>query len=82
MAPPQGLAVEVLRSKRKVSIPPEVRASAAEEPAGPPPTTATRSFRPESSLVGEEEAVIERVGRFEWAHSEEVVVFSGDRKHG
>ncbi|OMO71704.1 hypothetical protein COLO4_28095 [Corchorus olitorius] len=31
MALPHGLAVEVLRSKRNVSIPPEARASAAEE---------------------------------------------------
>lgn len=58
MAPPQGLAVEGLRSKRYVSIPPEARASAAEEPAGPPPITATRSLPP---LIGAllVEAVIE-----------------------
>uniref|UniRef100_A0A7C9EF49 Uncharacterized protein n=1 Tax=Opuntia streptacantha TaxID=393608 RepID=A0A7C9EF49_OPUST len=47
MAPPQGLAPEGLRSKRKVSTPPEARASAAEDPAGPPPMTAARSFLPE-----------------------------------
>lgn len=47
MAPPQGLATEGgLRSKRKVSTPPAARASAAEEPAGPPPITAARSLRP------------------------------------
>lgn len=46
MAPPHGLAVEGLRSKRKVSTPPAARASAAEDPAGPPPITAARSLRP------------------------------------
>lgn len=52
MAPPQGFGVEGLRSKRKVSIPPAARVSAAEEPAGPPPITAARSFRPgETELV-------------------------------
>lgn len=45
MAPPQGLEPEALRSKRKVSIPPEDSASAAHAPAGPPPMTAARSVR-------------------------------------
>lgn len=45
MAPPHGLAVAGLRSKRKVSIPPVAKASAAEDPAGPPPITATRSLQ-------------------------------------
>ncbi|PHU30305.1 hypothetical protein BC332_02398 [Capsicum chinense] len=40
MVPPHGLAVAGLRSKRKVLTPPVVKASAAEEPAGPPPITA------------------------------------------
>lgn len=44
IAPPQGLAVLGLRSKRKVSTPPAARASAADEPAGPPPITAARSL--------------------------------------
>ncbi|OMO77503.1 hypothetical protein COLO4_25119 [Corchorus olitorius] len=47
MAPPHGLAVEVLRSKRNVSVPPEARASAVEEQTGPPPITVIRSLRPE-----------------------------------
>lgn len=47
MAPPQGLAAAGLRSNKKVSMPPRAIASAAEEPAGPPPITATRSFLPE-----------------------------------
>lgn len=52
MAPPHGLAVVGgLRSRRKVSMPPVARASAAEEPAGPPPITAARSFRPESEAA-------------------------------
>ncbi|GAY55546.1 hypothetical protein CUMW_164990 [Citrus unshiu] len=34
------------RSMRKVSTPPAARASAAEDPAGPPPITAARSLRP------------------------------------
>lgn len=46
IAPPQGFALEGLLSKRKVSMPPEARASAAEDPAGPPPITAARSLRP------------------------------------
>lgn len=59
MAPPHGLAVEGLRSKRKVSTPPAAKASAADEPAGPPPITAARSWRPERGL--DEVAVIVRV---------------------
>lgn len=31
---------------RKVSTPPHAKASAAEDPAGPPPMTAARSLRP------------------------------------
>lgn len=51
MAPPHGFATDGgLRSKRKVSTPPEARASAAEDPAGPPPITAARSLRPEMDL--------------------------------
>ena len=46
MAPPQGLAADGALSKRKVSTPPEAKASAAEDPAGPPPITAARSLRP------------------------------------
>ncbi|KAL1535098.1 ATP phosphoribosyltransferase [Salvia divinorum] len=43
MAPPQGFAASGLRSKMNVSMPPEARASAADDPAGPPPITAARS---------------------------------------
>lgn len=53
IAPPQGLEVDGLRSKRKVSMPAEARASAAEDPAGPPPITAARSFRPEMGALEE-----------------------------
>ena len=45
MAPPQGLALSILRSKRTVSIPFSwAKISAAQAPAGPPPTTATLYF--------------------------------------
>lgn len=50
MAPPQGLAASGLRSNKNVSMPPKARASAVEEPAGPPPMTAARSLRPEMDL--------------------------------
>mmetsp|Transcript_47299 Transcript_47299/g.146460 ORF Transcript_47299/g.146460 Transcript_47299/m.146460 type:complete len:233 (+) Transcript_47299:1427-2125(+) len=50
MAPPQGLQLSSLRSMRKVSMPARARESAQEAPPGPPPTTATRSFRPSGSL--------------------------------
>lgn len=63
MAPPQGLALKGLRSKRKVSTPPAARASAAEDPAGPPPITAARSFRPWRGGLGEYEATMVLVGR-------------------
>lgn len=54
MAPPHGFATDGgLRSKRNVSTPPEASASAAEDPAGPPPITAARSFRPEMDLEAE-----------------------------
>lgn len=43
MAPPQGFAASGLRSKMNVSMPPEARASAADDPAGPPPITAARN---------------------------------------
>ncbi|KVI06432.1 hypothetical protein Ccrd_015246 [Cynara cardunculus var. scolymus] len=46
MAPPQGLALSNLRSIKNVSIPPSARVRAAAPPAGPPPMTATRRFRP------------------------------------
>ena len=46
MAPPQGLQLSILRSMRNVSQPPLASVSAAHAPAGPPPTTATRSLRP------------------------------------
>ena len=42
IAPPQGFALSNLRSNKKVSIPAFASVSAAEEPAGPEPTTATR----------------------------------------
>jgi hypothetical protein len=51
IAPPHGLALSSLRSIKKVSIPAFANVSAAEEPAGPDPTTATRSakgFSPKS----------------------------------
>ena len=45
MAPPHGLALSSLRSKRKVSIPFSwAKISAAQAPDGPPPTTATLYF--------------------------------------
>lgn len=54
IAPPHGFATDGgFRSIRKVSTPPEARASAAEDPAGPPPTTAARSLRPENDLEAE-----------------------------
>lgn len=54
MAPPHGFATDGgFRSKRKVSTPPDARASAAEDPAGPPPITAARSLRPEMDLEAE-----------------------------
>jgi hypothetical protein len=47
MAPPHGFATDGgLRSNKKVSTPPAARASAAEDPAGPPPITAALSLRP------------------------------------
>lgn len=60
MAPPQGFAVVGgLRSKRNVSMPPEAKASAAEDPAGPPPITAARSFLPRrGGLVEFDEALM------------------------
>lgn len=58
IAPPHGLAVEGLRSKRKVSTPPAASASAAEDPAGPPPMTAARSLRPGRGALVVEEAAI------------------------
>jgi hypothetical protein len=49
MAPPQGLALSSFRSKIQVSIPALASTSAAQEPLGPPPTTATRNIlKPES----------------------------------
>lgn len=64
MAPPQGLAPVGFRSKRKVSTPPEASASAAEEPAGPPPMTAARRLRPEiGGLVDDLRQRIRDLGR-------------------
>lgn len=48
MAPPQGLQLSSFLSIRNVSMPPLANVSAAEPPAGPPPTMATRRFRPDS----------------------------------
>ena len=59
MAPPQGLEEAGLRSKRKVSMPPAARVSAAEDPAGPPPMTAARSLRPERGGLDIEEMMRE-----------------------
>jgi hypothetical protein len=39
------LTLSNLRSSKKVSIPAFARTSAAQDPAGPPPTTATRSAK-------------------------------------
>ena len=44
MAPPQGFALSSLRSKIQVSMPALASTSAAHEPLGPPPTTATRNI--------------------------------------
>eukprot|EP00457_Paulinella_chromatophora_P004256 gb/GEZN01004267.1/.p3 GENE.gb/GEZN01004267.1/~~gb/GEZN01004267.1/.p3 ORF type:complete len:131 (+),score=2.59 gb/GEZN01004267.1/:863-1255(+) len=44
IAPPQGLALSSLRSNNQVWIPALARTSAAQEPLGPPPTTATRNI--------------------------------------
>jgi len=44
MAPPQGLALSSLRSKIQVSMPALASTSAAQDPLGPPPTTATRNI--------------------------------------
>merc|ERR1719379_958411 len=41
MAPPQGLQLSILRSIMKVSMPALAHSSAAQAPAGPPPTIAT-----------------------------------------
>lgn len=46
MAPPHGLQLSNFLSIRNVSTPCCANASAALAPAGPPPTTATRSLRP------------------------------------
>ncbi|KAK2357551.1 geranylgeranyl diphosphate reductase, chloroplastic [Trifolium repens] len=46
MAPPHGLQLSIFLSMRKVSTPPFASVSAAAPPAGPPPMTATRRFRP------------------------------------
>lgn len=51
MAPPQGFAASGLRSKMNVSTPPEARASAADDPAGPPPITATRNVEVITKVV-------------------------------
>lgn len=55
MAPPHGLALSSLRSKRTVSIPFSwAKISAAQAPDGPPPTTATLYFMlREVEVVGE-----------------------------
>jgi hypothetical protein len=45
IAPPQGFALSNFLSNKKVSIPAFANVSAAEEPAGPDPTTATRSVK-------------------------------------
>ncbi|KAI3766845.1 hypothetical protein L2E82_16920 [Cichorium intybus] len=80
--PPQGLALSILRSMRKVSIPPLARVSAAAPPAGPPPTTATRRFRPMivgTGLGGDnvKTAVVELVWYkvLGWSYDRVVVVF-------
>jgi hypothetical protein len=55
IAPPQGLALSNLRSNKKVSIPAFANVSAAEEPAGPDPTTATlrtKVFLPYLFFIG------------------------------
>ncbi|GAU21984.1 hypothetical protein TSUD_111240 [Trifolium subterraneum] len=59
IAPPHGFGVEGgFRSNKKVSMPPLARASAEEDPAGPPPITATLSLRPEIDGRAELEAEI------------------------
>ncbi|KAJ0602068.1 hypothetical protein HanIR_Chr03g0135641 [Helianthus annuus] len=63
MAPPHGLAPLGVRSKRYVSIPPDANASAAEDPAGPPPITAAVSFRPEICVFEVEVAEMVSLGR-------------------
>lgn len=63
IAPPHGFGVDGgFRSNRKVSTPPLAKASAAEDPAGPPPITAARSLRPamDGRLVLEAEIVSNR----------------------
>ena len=62
IAPPQGLEEAGLRSKRNVSMPPEARVSAEEDPAGPPPMTAARSLRPERSGLDVEAMMREEGG--------------------
>lgn len=64
MAPPHGFGTDGgLLSNRKVSTPPVARASAAEDPAGPPPITAARSLRPamDGRVELEAETVMERL---------------------
>lgn len=59
IAPPHGFGVDGgFRSNKKVSTPPLARASAAEDPAGPPPITAARSLRPAIDGLVEFEAEI------------------------
>lgn len=59
IAPPHGFGVDGgFRSNKKVSMPPLARASAAEDPAGPPPITAARSLRPVIDVRVEFEAEI------------------------
>jgi hypothetical protein len=53
IAPPQGLALSNFLSNKKVSIPAFANVSAADEPAGPDPITATRSVKGSSpDLLG------------------------------
>jgi hypothetical protein len=59
IAPPHGFGVDGgFRSNKKVSTPPLASASAAEDPAGPPPITATLSLRPDIDDRAEFEAEI------------------------
>mmetsp|Transcript_13886 Transcript_13886/g.35440 ORF Transcript_13886/g.35440 Transcript_13886/m.35440 type:complete len:202 (+) Transcript_13886:974-1579(+) len=52
IAPPQGLQLSIFRSISVTSMPACASVSAAHAPAGPPPTTATRSFASTVAMEG------------------------------
>jgi hypothetical protein len=65
IAPPQGFTLSNLRSIKNVSIPAFASTSAAQAPAGPPPTTATRSAKAFSPNVSKKDTHASYHGRFD-----------------